>query len=65
VSVAAADLDGDGRADLIIGGSSGKPGQVEVFSGVDLKASGAPISPSTVDPASRSSVRACAWLRRI
>jgi hypothetical protein len=56
VSVGAADIDGDGHADLIVGRNSGKPSVVEVFSGrtllpgVNPTIIGSPINPFDTDP---------------
>ncbi len=38
VSVAAGDIDGDGKAEVIVGASSGSTSQVRIFSGGNLKA---------------------------
>ena len=51
VSVAAGDLDGDGKADLIIGRNTGKPTLIETFSGLTHTALGSPILPFDLNPA--------------
>jgi len=50
VSVAVADITGDGRADLIIGRNSGKPSVVEVFDGRTLQQVGVTLNPFDENP---------------
>jgi len=45
VTVAAGDVDGDGKADIITGRNTGKPSQVEVFKGMTSAILGSPIVP--------------------
>jgi uncharacterized repeat protein (TIGR01451 family) len=50
VSVAAGDMDGDGLADIVVGRNSGKPGVVEVFSGLTHEAIGQAFNPFDASP---------------
>ncbi len=58
VAVAAADINGDGKADIIVGRNTGKPSNVEVFSGLDHTKIGPSILP--FDSAYRFGVRVAA-----